>query len=239
MNLQYCETCNRTIIAHGAELHRETCILKHRKKPPPIPDDIDEIKSLLKRVLKEHDMLKDEIESLKKNQTIQKRKRISDILNERECHIGIHAWIKQIVITDEDIDRVLKSNNIVTEMKNILENLSSGETTAAADKMRMPIAAFIQKENKLYLYDNAKWRMATKKDIIKIIIDSLRSKFIIAFNQWPEEQLKKYGKPGYELFPIVYGSKFKDNDIANEIYKTLFSIFKINLEKDTIDDLEE
>jgi hypothetical protein len=182
-------------------------------------------------------MLKDEVENLKKNQTIQKRKRIRDILNERECHIGIHEWMKQIVILDEDIDRVLRTN-IVMGMKNILENLCGNENTAA-DKMTMPIAAFIQKENKLYLYDNTKWRMATKKDITKIIIDSLRSKFIIAFNEWPEEQLKKYGKPGYELFSIIYGSKLKDNDIANEIYKTLFSIFKINLEKDTIDDLEE
>ena len=237
MNLQYCETCNQNIIARCAELHGEVCILKHRKKPPPIPDDIQEIKSLLKRVLKDYDMLKDEVENLKKNQTIQKRKRISDILNERECHIGIYEWMKQIVILDEDIDRVLNSN-IVMGMKYILENLCGNENTAE-DKMTMPIAAFIQKENKLYLYDNTKWRMATKKDIMKIIVDSLRSKFIIAFNQWPEEQLKKYGKPGYKLFPIIDGSKFKDNDITNEIYKTLFAIFKINLEKDTIDDLDE
>ena len=236
MNLQHCETCNTNIIAFGAELHRQTCSLKHRKKQPPMPDDIEELKFLLKQVLKRVDMLTEEVENLKKNQTTQKRKRISDILNERDCTIGIREWINQIAILDEDIDRILRTTNIIIGMKTIFEKLC-----LTVNKTEIPIAAFIQKENKLYLYDNdnTKWRMASKKDIIKQIIDSLRSKFIIAFNEWPKEQYKKYGKPEYELFAIAYGSKYKDNDIATEISKILFSILKINLEKDTIDDLEE
>ena len=233
MNLQHCETCNTNIIAFGSELHRQTCSLKHKKKQPPIPEDMDEIKSLLKKVLKDMDILKEEVENLKKNQTIQKRRRISDILNERNCHIGIKEWINQIIITEEDIDRVL-TTNIIIGLKYIFENLC-----LTVDKREIPIAAFIQKENKLYLYDNTKWRIAKKKDIIIQIIDVIRSKFILSFNEWTDEKYKKYGKPVYELFAILYGSKYKDNDIANEISKILFIMLKINLEKDTIDDLEE
>jgi hypothetical protein len=206
--------------------------MKYRKKyiPIPIPDDIEEMKSLLKKALKDIDTLKNEVENLKKNESIQKRKRISDVLNERNCNIYINDWIGQITITRQDIDVVLK-NNLIIGIKHIFENLCT-------NKMEIPIAAFTQKQNRIYIYDT-KWRMGTRKDIITHILDNIRSKLILMFNEWPEEEHRVYGKPGYELFGILYGSRYKDVDIANEIAKYLFNVLKINLEHGTVDDLEE
>jgi len=216
-------------------IHIESCSggIKCKKKPPDEIEikieNFEDMKNLLQKLAKEVENLKQEVDILKKTQ---KRKRISDILKERECHIGFKEWINDIDISKEDVDTILKSN-IITGLKRIFENLY-------ATKGEIPIAAFIQKENKIYLYDGERWLMATRKDIM-YMIDILRSKLFKAYSEWPEQEYKKYGKPKYKLDEKIFGMgpDFTDDKISIEIRKFIFTKLKVNLEKDTVDDLEE
>lgn len=259
MNLQHCQICNNKIISMIYHIHIESCgsvstgsvstrsvstrsltstrcsmsnrdSLNYRKiQEEDIKiDNFEDMKNLVQKLAKEVENLKQEVDSLKKNQ---KRKRISDILKESECHIGFKEWINHIDISKEDVDSILKTN-IITGLKKKFDNLLI--------KGEIPIAAFIQKENKIYLYDNERWLMATRKDIM-YMIDILRSKLFTAYSEWPEQEYKKYGKPKYKLDEKIFGMgpDFTDDKISIEIRKFIFTKLKVNLEKDTVDDLEE
>jgi len=237
MNLKACELCRNRVIALKYDTHVAICELKYKPKlyhsnnnTNILPDDIEELKTILKKVLKKVDCLEEEVEILKKNQSFQKRKQISSVLNERDCNIEIFDWLNSVIVSNEDIDKIL-TTNIIIGLKTFFENLTK-------NKYEIPIAAFIQKENRIYLYDNSKWHIASTTDIIKLL-DSLRVKFLRAFSLRDEDEYKKYGKPIYALKGIVYGSDYKDDRLANEIKKILFQCCKVNLEKNTIDDIEE
>jgi hypothetical protein len=231
MNLQYCKICNTQIIAMAYHIHIELCSggIKCKKKIPDeiIIENFDDMKNIIQKLVKEVDNLKEEVELFRKTQ---KRKRISDILKERDCHIGYKEWIKNVNITYDDVDSVLKTN-IIIGLKQIFENLLSCDD--------IPIAAFVQKDNKIYIYDtHCKWVMAMKNHIT-YMISVLLSKLFDVYSELSDKELEKYKKPKIKLTEKIYGitSECNEEKISIEIRKFLFTKLKINIEKDTIDDL--
>jgi hypothetical protein len=206
---------------------------KTHKERESSQSDIQSILKIVRNLSKKIEMLENEIETLKKTQFLQKRKRISEVLNYRNCNIEWYDWIKDIVVTEYDIEQILKEN-IIMGIKHVFENL-----LCKINIEEIPVVAFIQKENNIYIYDQEKWRLAKKNDFIHIV-EKISNLFISAFFKWSSSHTYKDNEPKeFEYLDVVYGAKISQDKKIAEFKKFLFSRLKINLEKDTIDDLED
>lgn len=232
MNLYDCTTCNKKVFITPFDDHITRCREKYCRIKEKINFENEEsMKSTIKKLCRIVEKLSYRVEYLENMQTTQKRKRISDVLNERNCNIGWKEWLKMTIITEEDIAKLLKSDFIVT-LKSVLEK------RVLYDE-QIPVAAFIQRENKLYIYDDGKWKMAKKIDY-EYAIKYISSQFYKVFIEWSKNhRYTEFEKPFFENSLIVAGSVFSIDRKIGEIKKYLFCKLRMNLEKGVIDDIEE
>jgi hypothetical protein len=204
---------------------------KEKEKHPKIDVESEEsMRNMIQKLFKKVEKLSAEVEYLKQNQNIKRRKRISEILNERNCTVEWKDWIKKITISEEDLEKVLKGN-IIIGIKYVLENIISIRPI-----QEIPVAAFIQKENNIYIYSSGKWQLAKKQDI-EYVVNTLRNAFYMTFTEWSKTHIfGEFEKPAHEYSAVVYGSNIPNEKKMSEIKKMLFNKIKTNLEKDALDD---
>jgi hypothetical protein len=132
------------------------------------------------------------------------------------------AWCQSIQITDEALEQVIKTD-LKTGIKMVLENALEA----------IPIQAFTQKSNILYLYDNDEWRTMTAPEFVKLI-EKIQHKFLRKYMLWSNEHREELTGEDKAIFCMAKVNGLKQGTIesrSSEIKKWLFSKIAVSLKQ--------
>jgi hypothetical protein len=129
-----------------------------------IPSNKD-IFQIMIRLCEENAKLKKRIEYLERNNaTIHKRNIDDYLLSISTCSLLYNEWIAQLTIT-ADVFQYLLDTNLTEAIKRVLDN----SINALLPENKLPIKAFSQRSNKIYICENNKWRMMVLSEIQQLV----------------------------------------------------------------------
>jgi hypothetical protein len=131
-------------------------------------------------------------------------------------------WCKSIQISDEALEQVIKTD-LRTGIKMVLENIVD----------EIPIRAFTQKSNILYLYDNDEWRTMTAPEFVKLI-QKIQHKFLRKYMLWSTENPNELAGEDRAIFCMAKVNGLKQGTIesrSSDIKKWLFSKIAVSLKQ--------
>lgn len=135
-----CELISRTTKERNLDLERQQ----------DIPNN-EQMFELIKTLLLEQSKMKKEIEKLKRfNNTQTKKIDVFEYLNNKIKPIQTYSqWIKSLKFTNDDLD-ILLEESYLSSMNKYFENLFGN---IDEEDTKLPIRAFTEKQNILYIYD--------------------------------------------------------------------------------------
>lgn len=176
--------------------------------------------------------LENEVAQLKQHANIRQKKQIIEWLNvNRPIHMCFINWIKTRIhtLSYETLDIVFK-NDLTEGIYHTLQSIIS---------KTIPLAAFTQKPNYLYIYSDSdgegSWRGMTTEDLEKMVF-YISQQFLIAFVKWQKENSDRISKSEKlkddEIMYMIKinGSKISMEKRCTEIKKRLYSLLEENLE---------
>jgi len=95
------------------------------------------------------------------------------------CEETYDQWLKKIVISDNDLENLFK-NDLKVCIKSILYTIFEN-----TDFTKLPLRAFSQKVNTIYIYDT-KWRAMTNDELEQLVL-ILSHRIVKKYTQWSEE----------------------------------------------------
>jgi len=133
-------------------------------------------------------------------------------------------WCKSIQISDEALEQVIKTD-LKTGIKTVLENIIED----------IPIRAFTQKLNILYLYDNDEWRTMTAQEFVKLV-EKIQHKFLRKYMLWTNENRDELATADEDrtIFCMAKVNGLKQGTIESrslDIKKWLFSKIAVSLKQ--------
>ena len=207
--------------------HSAFCAIQHQGKYaaknsmdeldiPPIRD----MYIVLQKLLLDNEKLRGKIEQLEKYANREKKKIcLIDWLNEhKQPRMDFSDWVKNIVVTRNDFDKILDSN-IINLIMDIVDNNIS-ET--------MPVCSFDQKLKTIFIYTKEEWRIVEKTEFYRFI-DSIIRKLTSQLNEWiqrneihsnKEEQFYMYTKKIYAI---------DTEKVSDRVHLRLYNRIKYNL----------
>ena len=235
--MYHCSTCNKTF-KHASVFrrHRNICeILKLSKyqreikleETADIPSR-EELWDVVKTLVERQETLLKEIDSLK-NWVKTRKKKISiiDWLNENiEPNINYDEWLENIDPKSEDLYKIFNHGFVLGFME-ILKNELSLD-----DEHSLPIRAFEQKTNVLFVFNKNKWSAFTLEDFQKMICN-IHQKLMKHFQKWTEKnknQAYNSNNDTYQNNVIeIMGGKQPFHEAIRKIKVKMFKYLKFNL----------
>lgn len=196
------------------------------------PLSIQQLSILIRQLACENDVLKKEISKLKQNGNIQRRRMIDEWL-EMDINRPSHTyseWLKTIIAKREYVLIAMKSD-LRDGIKACLEN---------AFTEKMPIRAFTQKPNTLYIYDimeegsKPKWRIISTIEMNKMIL-ILSHRFLNEYMNWEDENAdeiendESLKKKQIDYLTNVNGGKITMDTRINDIKRWIFMKIQENI----------
>ena len=139
------------------------------------------------------------------------------------------AWQRQLKIERRHMEEICK-HDYVKGMQHILEELLPDD-----EEITLPICAFNQKENVLYIYHDNTWRAMCARDF-EALTEKISKKVMGYFIEWQDENISKIKNMNSnfsETFTAntqkVMGTNFTPEKKISRIKKALYKHLKRNL----------
>ena len=187
-----------------------------------------EMWKMIQRVVKKAEQQEKKIQKLENiiDRDVKKIDVIEWLRENETCSISFKDWVKSnIIVTIEDLKTIFVSdfqrglNNIITN--NIIDK-------------EIPLRAFTHKIKQLYIFENKKWRKATKKDI-KHLFDRIQLNILKMSKEYDKTltDIEKFGSNNLQYLKnqqkiMIVDTKKKER-YFNYIENTCISLIKINL----------
>tara|TARA_B110000046_G_scaffold140034_2_gene146565 strand:- start:5822 stop:6544 length:723 start_codon:yes stop_codon:yes gene_type:complete len=191
-----------------------------------IPSQLD-MWLAMKVIIRQNINLKNEMKNLKSWVNKQKKKLcLIDWLNEKYKPVNDYlTWISEVELTHEDLYMVFE-HNFVGGIIHILSRLLCNNNT-------VPIKAFDQKLNTLFVYFDGKWGIMDH-DILKNITHIIQRKLYIQLNLYNNKNKCQVNDTSnndtwYKNVAKVMGGDLKYDTSVNKIRLKLYNKLKYNL----------
>jgi nicotinic acid phosphoribosyltransferase len=220
-NLYCCNLCNITYKQHKKwKEHSVICSIKHINV-----EDIKDSESILTPLemtkiicilTKQCRELMEEVSKLKKNQYTQKKKYIMEYLTEPRFKLDIvfSEWITRI--------RPTRENLLVVFEFDLMDGIKSIISPYLTNISEIPICAFKQKPNTIYVYEknattqNNEWRVMDIQEL-KRVINKWANLLLVEFLDWQDENETLFQiQPQKKEESIIYSSKITGNRKSEE-----------------------
>ena len=218
-----CDTLNKTRISKGKNT-------KENNADDYVPSMRDMFTLILELTAK-NSRLEQKIEELSKWAESKKKKlNVIDWLNEKYTkNIKYTEWLAGINITRNHLEAVFKSD-MATGCYEILQSLLSVDMT---DEI-MPIKAFDQKENLLFIYnDDNTWEILSQT-MFANLMNILSKKIITEFLKWQTENKSKMRQDEFSYtyarnVQKIMGGNLTQEQIHMRVKRELYNYLKMNL----------
>lgn len=172
----------------------------------------EQLYELVKTLLIEQEKMKKEIEKLKKyNYSKKKQIDVFEYLNKNIKPIQTYRdWIKTLQFTNDDL-KILLEETYLNTMHKYFENLFGN---IDEENNILPIRAFTEKQNILYIYDfvendnenkELKW-IKLNEDHWKLLIKHISKLVFDKFKEWQDKNEDRFEE---ETFSIIYHTNVK------------------------------
>jgi hypothetical protein len=241
INLYNCKYCNRTYkLKPNYDKHYLFCdTLSKTTKENNNADYVPSLRDMFTLILEltaKNSQLEQKVEELSKWAESKKKKlNVLDWLNEKYTkNIKYTEWLAGINITRTHLEAVFKSD-MVTGCYEIIQSLLSlhirDETSA---NETMPIKAFDQKENILFIYnDENKWEILSLP-MFANLMNILSKKILTEFLKWQTENKSKMREDDFSYryarnVQKIMGGNLTQEQIHMRVKKELYHYLKMNL----------
>lgn len=162
--------------------------------------------------------LENDVHKLQQTGNNRQKKNIVEWLKKSPApSMTVSAWFQSIIVTDANLDIVF-SRDFTEGIKSCIQSMTNSSGNGADN---LPIRAFSQKPNTLYVYttnerNQLEWSMVSNEFLQKMIAD-LSHKFLLQFIKWQntnQEQID--GSETMKEKHIVYMSKITGARATNE-----------------------
>lgn len=238
-NAKYsCPCCMRKyVVKTYFDRHVAACQLVHKTKKERNQDiealaDTPNHRQLYEMILAlslKNKELEEKIADLEKWANIRKKRlHVKDWLDENYKDVApFHEVIHELRITKEHFESVCEYD-YVEGITMILKEYLPLENEAD-----LPIKAFDQKENVLFVKKDDGWETMTPNELNKVII-GIAQKIMDHFVQWQENNKDKTEQDRYQDLYVdrlqkVIGSNFKKDQIFTKIRRNMYKHLKMNL----------
>jgi hypothetical protein len=192
--------------------------------------------TLILELTAKNSQLEQKVEELSKWAESKKKKlNVLDWLNEKYTkNIKYTDWLAGINITRKHLEAVFNSD-MVTGCYEILQNLLSlHNTNQDINEQTMPIKAFDQKENILFIYnDDNKWEMLSQP-MFANLMNILSKNILTEFLKWQTENKSKMCQDEFSYryarnVQKIMGGNLTQEQIHMRVKKELYNYLKMNL----------
>lgn len=227
-----CNTCWQTKQTY--ELHISMCKIIHTaNREKAIDNDYkqltlptkEEMFHYILHLTNKYEKLEEKVNKIHKITTSLRRKNIDEYLSTlKPPKINYFEWFKKIEITYQHLDYLFE-NDLKSCIKYILEGVMK-------ERDEIPLYAFSQKPNTLYLYDNTVWRAMTTDEMNKFV-SIISHRISKKYTAWVSENKDL---EGYEEKQMIYLCKANGLNCSFEnrvldIKKWIFSKVHISLKQ--------
>ena len=192
--------------------------------------------TLILELTAKNSQLEQKVEELSKWAESKKKKlNVLDWLNEKYTkNIKYTEWLAGINITRNHLEAVFKSD-MVTGCYEILQSLLSNHMTEdISNEQTMPIKAFDQKENILFIYnEDNKWEILSQP-MFANLMNILSKKILTEFLKWQTENKSKMRQDEFSYtyarnVQKIMGGNLTQEQIHMRVKKELYNYLKMNL----------
>lgn len=251
INLYNCKYCNRNYkLKPNYDKHYLLCdtLNKTRISKPIICKNIKEnnadyvpslrdMFTIILELTAKNSQLEQRVEELSKWAESKKKKlNVIDWLNEKYTkNIKYTEWLGGINITRNHLEAVFKTD-MVTGCYEILQNLLTLDNTNinGTDDETMPIKAFTQKDNILFIYnDENKWEILSQP-MFANLMNTLSKNILTEFLKWQTENKSKMRQDEFSYtyarnVQKIMGGNLTQEQIHMRVKKELYNYLKMNL----------
>jgi hypothetical protein len=223
-----CDTFNKTSISKSKTT-------KENNADDYVPSMRDMFTLILELTAK-NSRLEQKVEELSKWAESKKKKlNVIDWLNEKYTkNIKYTEWLGGINITRNHLEAVFKSD-MVSGCYEILQSLLSLHMTEdISNEQIMPIKAFDQKENILFIYnDDNKWEILSQPMFVNLM-NVLSKNILTEFLKWQTENKSKLKQDEFSYtyarnVQKIMGGNLTQEQIHMRVKKELYNYLKMNL----------
>lgn len=184
-----------------------------------------ELQKILFIYVKKVHTLENEIDKLKAEASVRKRKiNILNWLNEnKKCDITFTKFIDKIELDNDHLE-LLFQHGYIQGIVNIIKLFISRKMTS------IPICAFGQKDNTLYIF-NEEW-CEMSNEVLKKLINKITKQISILFNIWNKNNTKISEKEQAEILDktsLALGHNISQDEIYTKTHKSLYKNLKIDI----------
>lgn len=246
INLYKCNYCNHSYkLKPNYDKHYLFCdtlnksIGKTKTSRENNDDYVPSLRNMFTLILEltaKNSQLEQKVEELSKWAESKKKKlNVIDWLNEKYTkNIKYTEWLTGINITRNHLESVFKSDMVIGCYE-ILQNLLSihMRDKINADEI-MPIKAFDQKENILFIYnDDNKWEILSL-EMFTNLMNILSKKILTEFLKWQTENKSKMREDEFSYkyarnVQKIMGGNLTQEQIHMRVKKELYNYLKMNL----------
>ena len=197
----------------------KTFITEYIEKNPTIED----IYKLVANLCVENTKLKERVERLEHNNFMNRKKSIEDYLTMIPKDIISYSnWMNELIVTDENL-QLLFSSNLIECIKSILESYF-----LLTHIEKVPLRAFSQKQNTIYIFEENKWRPISSTEIthlVSVISHRILKKYLEwkKINEEAIDSNEKLQEMNFHYMQKANGSGKSIEHRVAEIKKWIFS----------------
>lgn len=219
-----CEQCNKNYSKKGLlDQHKPFCTFIHTSAKEHQGSMIEmpsqEIMfQYIVHLTKKYEQLEQKIANIEKTSTHSRKTHISDYLKIlKQPLISYSEWMNQIEVSYNDLEKLFEYD-LKMCIKSVLDDVVDSD---------MPLFAFQEKQNSIYIYDT-KWRLMTNDEISRLI-SVISHRILKKYMSWASENREHMEEnPKNQELAMVYMSKANGlncslENLTTEIKKWLFT----------------
>lgn len=228
-NKYNCKQCNKNYSKKTLlDQHQPFCVFihtsakEHENSSIQLPSQETMFHYII-HLTKKYDQLEQKLAKIEKTAIIHRKTHITDYLKTIKSPLFTYSeWLNKIEVSNEDLEKLFEFD-IKTCIKSILEDVLDSD---------MPLTAFQEKQNVIYVFDT-KWRLMTTEEFSRLI-SILSHRILKKYTCWANEHREhlESNSTNQEL-AMIYMSKANGlncnlEHTASEIKKWIFSRISIS-----------
>ena len=237
-----CKYCNRAyklkpnydkhyLLCDTLNISKTICKTTKENNADYVPS-LRDMFTLILELTAKNSQLEQKVEELSKwTESKKKKLNVIDWLNEKYTkNIKYSVWLAGINITRKHLEAVFNSD-MVTGCYEILQNLLSLDIMS---DQTIPIKAFDQKENILFIYtDDNKWEILSQP-MFANLMNMLSKNILTEFLKWQTENKSKMKQDDFSYryarnVQKIMGGNLTQEQIHTRVKKELYNYLKMNL----------
>ena len=188
---------------------------------------------LMKELANKCHELEKKVGHLEQTVNIRQKKQIITWLNMHRTAnmIPLYEWVRTLTVSDDNLNTVFKKD-LTEGIKEVISN-NMGENKKSHHLI--PLAAFTQKANTLYVYnEQVEWSTSTNENLEKIVFiisQAIMRKFVIWMDENEAEISQSEERKDEEIMYMikVNGSNVSDEKRASDVKKWLITTLEEDL----------